>query len=124
MENILTHVWNTIVKIKIFTQHLAAEKQYSNLDVSIGEVLPQRNDWFEGVESCRLSDRLIDIIHQMVKAEVHRLVVQDENGHLTGILSLSDLLSFLIIRPVGTLYRCNSRKKSNVIWYVPGFICI
>ena len=33
---------------------------------------------------------------QMVRANVHRLVVVDNEGRLEGILSLSDVLRFII----------------------------
>merc|ERR1712241_890368 len=37
----------------------------------------------------------------MGKAEVHRLVVVDEEKKVCGVISLSDILSFLVLRPSG-----------------------
>lgn len=36
-----------------------------------------------------------------MRAEVHRLVVVDENDKVIGIISLSDLLLYLVLRPSG-----------------------
>lgn len=38
---------------------------------------------------------------RIVKAEVHRLVVTDENEKVIGIISLSDILLYLVLRPSG-----------------------
>lgn len=34
-------------------------------------------------------------------AEVHRLVIADDNGCCVGIVSLSDILLFLVLNPLG-----------------------
>lgn len=36
--------------------------------------------------------------------QVHRIVVVDENHFLKGVVSLSDILDYLVLRPVGTLH--------------------
>ena len=38
-------------------------------------------------------------MERIVKAEVHRLVVVDNDEHAIGVLSLSDLLDYIVIRP-------------------------
>lgn len=38
----------------------------------------------------------------IVKAEVHRLVVVDNENRVTGIISLSDILRHLILEPPGS----------------------
>ena len=40
-------------------------------------------------------------MESIVKAEVHRLVVVDEEKKVCGVISLSDILSFLVLRPSG-----------------------
>ncbi|KAL8596722.1 hypothetical protein ACOMHN_025772 [Nucella lapillus] len=55
---------------------------------------------YEGVATCLDSDRLEDVMENIVKAEVHRLVVVDDNRHVKGIVSLSDLLNYIILRPI------------------------
>lgn len=40
-------------------------------------------------------------MERIVRAEVHRLVVVDESEKVIGIISLSDLLLYLVLRPSG-----------------------
>ena len=39
-------------------------------------------------------------MERIIKAEVHRLVIVDSNEHVIGILSLSDLLYYIVMRPI------------------------
>ncbi|XP_017777719.1 PREDICTED: 5'-AMP-activated protein kinase subunit gamma-2-like isoform X2 [Nicrophorus vespilloides] len=81
--------------------NLAAEKTYNDLDVSLKKANEHRNEWFEGVHKCRLSETLFAIMEKIVRAEVHRLVVVDDEDKVIGIISLSDLLLYLVLRPCG-----------------------
>ena len=54
----------------IFFQNLAAEKTYSNLDISLKQANEHRNEWFEGVHSCKQTDTLFSVMEKIVKAEV------------------------------------------------------
>ncbi|KAK7110588.1 hypothetical protein V1264_014433 [Littorina saxatilis] len=82
--------------------NLAAEKTYNNLDITVAEALRHRSaaDNYEGVASCRGDDRLEDVMDNIVKAEVHRLVVVDQDKKVKGVVSLSDLLHYIILRPM------------------------
>merc|ERR1712038_1879056 len=80
--------------------NLAAEKTYSNLDISLKQANEHRNEWFEGVHSCKHTDTLFSVMEKIVKAEVHRLVIVDENNRVMGVISLSDILSYLVLRPL------------------------
>lgn len=60
-----------------------------------------RNAWFEGVQKCHLDENLFTVMERIVRAEVHRLVVVDENEKVIGIISLSDILLYLVLRPSG-----------------------
>lgn len=60
-----------------------------------------RNAWFEGVQKCNLDETLFTVMERIVRAEVHRLVVVDENEKVIGIISLSDILLYLVLRPSG-----------------------
>lgn len=60
-----------------------------------------RNAWFEGVQKCHLDETLFTVMERIVRAEVHRLVVVDENEKVIGIISLSDILLYLVLRPSG-----------------------
>uniref|UniRef100_A0A8C2NFV4 5'-AMP-activated protein kinase subunit gamma-1 n=1 Tax=Capra hircus TaxID=9925 RepID=A0A8C2NFV4_CAPHI len=94
------------VALGIFVQHRVsalpvvdekAEKTYNNLDVSVTKALQHRSHYFEGVLKCYLHETLEAIINRLVEAEVHRLVVVDENDVVKGIVSLSDILQALVL---------------------------
>ena len=42
------------------------------------------------------------VLEKIVHAEVHRLVITDDEQRVIGIISLSDILDALVIRPHGT----------------------
>ncbi|KAL8163630.1 UNVERIFIED_CONTAM: 5'-AMP-activated protein kinase subunit gamma-1 [Gekko kuhli] len=77
--------------------NLAAEKTYNNLDVTVTKALQHRSHYFEGVLKCYKHETLETIINRLVEAEVHRLVVVDENNVVKGIVSLSDILQALVL---------------------------
>ncbi|XP_013777899.1 5'-AMP-activated protein kinase subunit gamma-like [Limulus polyphemus] len=81
--------------------NLAAEKTYNNLDVTVKKALEHRVQWFEGVLKCKLDDTLEAVLERIVQAEVHRLVVVDPSDHVVGVISLSDILKFLVLQPAG-----------------------
>uniref|UniRef100_A0A915PC78 Uncharacterized protein n=1 Tax=Setaria digitata TaxID=48799 RepID=A0A915PC78_9BILA len=83
--------------------NLAADKSYIDLDITTQEALRHRVDWFEGVCCCTVDDSLMTIVEMIVRAEVHRLVVVDHNKKVVGIISLSDILRFLVLEPPVTL---------------------
>lgn len=43
------------------------------------------------------------VMAKIVRAEVHRLVVVDDDEHVVGIVSLSDILTFLVLKPLGKI---------------------
>lgn len=59
---------------------------------------------------CTLDESLSQVVERIVKAEVHRIVVVDNQDHVIGMISLSDILSFLVLRPVGM-----ERKESSTL---------
>ncbi|XP_051752420.1 5'-AMP-activated protein kinase subunit gamma-1 isoform X3 [Ctenopharyngodon idella] len=77
--------------------NLAAEKTYNNLDITVTKALQHRSQHFEGVLTCRASETLEAIINRLVEAEVHRLVIVDEQEVVKGIVSLSDILQALVL---------------------------
>uniref|UniRef100_A0A3B4E2P6 CBS domain-containing protein n=1 Tax=Pygocentrus nattereri TaxID=42514 RepID=A0A3B4E2P6_PYGNA len=81
--------------------NLAAEKTYNNLDITVTQALLHRSQYFEGVMKCKRHETLDTIVDRIVKAEVHRLVVVDENSSIEGIISLSDILQALVLTPAG-----------------------
>ncbi|XP_051643907.1 5'-AMP-activated protein kinase subunit gamma-3 isoform X1 [Manacus candei] len=82
-------------------QHLAAQKTYNNLDISVREALRQRSICLEGVITCYPHEHMEDIIDRFAEEQVHRLVLVDENRYPRGIVSLSDVLQALVLTPAG-----------------------
>ncbi|XP_045152926.1 5'-AMP-activated protein kinase subunit gamma-3 [Echinops telfairi] len=81
--------------------HLAAQKTYNHLDMSVGEALRMRTLCLEGVLCCQPHETLGEIIDRIAREQVHRLVLVDETQHLLGVISLSDILQALVLSPAG-----------------------
>ncbi|KAF3930700.1 hypothetical protein ABW19_dt0208565 [Dactylella cylindrospora] len=52
---------------------------------------------FAGIHTCTLQDRLDTIFDTIRNARVHRFVVVDEKKRLVGILTLSDILRYILL---------------------------
>ncbi|KAF1986450.1 CBS-domain-containing protein [Aulographum hederae CBS 113979] len=70
---------------------------YDDLTLSVGEALLKRGDDFAGIYTCSVFDRLDTIFDTIRKSRVHRLVVIDERSHLVGVLTLSDILEYILL---------------------------
>ncbi|KAI8398289.1 CBS domain profile [Nakaseomyces glabratus] len=70
---------------------------YNDLSLSVGEALMRRSDDFEGVYTCTKNDKLSSIMDNIRKSRIHRFFVVDENGRLTGVLTLSDILRYILL---------------------------
>uniref|UniRef100_A0A3Q3JUI2 CBS domain-containing protein n=1 Tax=Monopterus albus TaxID=43700 RepID=A0A3Q3JUI2_MONAL len=79
--------------------NLAAQKNYNNLNMTMQEAIASRACWVEGVLKCYPHETLEIIIDRIAKAEVHRLVLVDNDDVVRGIVSLSDLLQALVLSP-------------------------
>jgi 5'-AMP-activated protein kinase regulatory gamma subunit len=95
---------NRVVDIyaKFDVINIAAETSYNDLDATIESSMKNRRGGFEGVQTCKKTESLKTVMEKIVEAEVHRLVIVDDNGCIEGILSLSDLLHFIILKPSST----------------------
>lgn len=69
--------------------------------MTLQEANESRNEWFEGVRQCSKDEKLCTIMDRIVRAEVHRLVVVDDTKKVIGIVSLSDILKELVLKPCG-----------------------
>ncbi|AET38026.1 AMP-activated serine/threonine-protein kinase regulatory subunit SNF4 Ecym_2281 [Eremothecium cymbalariae DBVPG len=69
---------------------------YNDLSLSVGEALMRRSDDFEGVYTCTMSDKLSTILDTIRKSRVHRFFIVDEDGLLTGVLTLNDILKYIL----------------------------
>ncbi|KAF4451469.1 Nuclear protein SNF4 [Fusarium austroafricanum] len=70
---------------------------YDDLDGSVGEALCKRSDESPGIYTCSEGDRLDSIFDTVRKSRVHRLIVVDDENKLKGIISLSDILKYVLL---------------------------
>ncbi|KAL3230088.1 5'-AMP-activated protein kinase subunit gamma [Nakaseomyces bracarensis] len=70
---------------------------YNDLSLSVGEALMRRSDEFEGVYTCTKNDKLSSILDNIRKSRIHRFFMVDEQGRLTGVLTLSDILRYILL---------------------------
>jgi predicted transcriptional regulator len=88
--------------------NLAAEKTYSNLDATLAEANQHKTEWFDGVHSCVATDTVLTVIERLVKTDVARLVVVDEEEKVVGVVTVSDVIRYLVILSLPNL---RSRRK-------------
>ena len=90
---------------------------YDDLNLNVGEALQKRSEVrsffrdqrdmliafqdFPGIYTCSIDDRLDTIFDTIRKSRVHRLVVVDEDNRLIGILTLSDILEYILLEGEG-----------------------
>lgn len=70
---------------------------YEELTTSVGEALSKRAEDFAGIYTCSEEDRLDSIFDTIRKSRVHRLVVIDDENVLRGVISLSDILKYVLL---------------------------
>ncbi|KAI1342046.1 hypothetical protein F5Y15DRAFT_330974 [Xylariaceae sp. FL0016] len=69
---------------------------YDELHSTVGEALTKRPEDFQGIYTCQEDDRLDSIFTTVRQSRVHRLVVIDDHWHLKGMISLSDILKYVL----------------------------
>ena len=52
---------------------------------------------FPGIYTCSIDDRLDTIFDTIRKSRVHRFVVIDDDTCLVGVLTLSDILEYILL---------------------------
>ncbi|KAH7191123.1 Nuclear protein SNF4 [Fusarium oxysporum f. sp. narcissi] len=70
---------------------------YDALDGSVGEALCKRSVESPDIYTCSEGDRLDSIFDTVRKSRVHRLIVVDDENKLKGIISLSDILKYVLL---------------------------
>lgn len=70
---------------------------YEDLNLCVGEALQKRPEDFPGIYTCSIDDRLDTIFNTIKQSRVHRLTVVDDENRLVGILSLSDILEYILL---------------------------
>eukprot|EP01134_Creolimax_fragrantissima_P005795 CFRG5795T1 len=75
---------------------LARERACNDLDVPLKQAIGASTHKYDKVHTCRTTDSLRHVIDKIVRARVHRLIVTDSNQKPAGIISLSDILAYLL----------------------------
>lgn len=57
---------------------------------------------------------VLQVMKKIVAAEVHRLVVTDHDNHCVGMISLSDILSFLVLTQLGKFIPILARRLATI----------
>lgn len=70
---------------------------YEELSSSVGDALSKRAEDFPGIYTCSEDDRLDSIFDTIRRSRVHRLIVVDDESKLRGIISLSDILKYVLL---------------------------
>lgn len=70
---------------------------YDGLETTVGEALSKRPDEFAGIFTCGMEDRLDTIFDTLRKSRVHRFVVIADDNKLKGVISLSDILKYVLL---------------------------
>ncbi|KAL6248431.1 AMP-activated serine/threonine-protein kinase regulatory subunit [Rhinocladiella similis] len=91
-EGVLLNVFEAVDVIEILKTG-----DYGNLTWTVGKALSARSPNHPGIYCCSLEDGLDTIFETIRKSRVHRLMVVDENNYLKGVLSLSDILHYLLV---------------------------
>ena len=69
---------------------------YEDLDGTVGDALCKRPEDSPGIYTCNEGDRLDSLFDTIRKSRVHRLVVMDDENRLKGVISLSDILKYVL----------------------------
>ncbi|OJJ37347.1 hypothetical protein ASPWEDRAFT_449625 [Aspergillus wentii DTO 134E9] len=91
-------VYNVFEAVDVIT--LIKGGVYDDLSLTVGEALKKRSSDFPGIYTCSLDDGLDTIFDTIRKSRVHRLVVVDEHFRLKGVLTLSDILQYILLEGV------------------------
>ncbi|KAL6897523.1 nuclear protein SNF4 [Trichoderma evansii] len=70
---------------------------YDDLNGTVGEALCKRPEDNPGIFTCSEDDRLDSIFDTIRKSRVHRLIVVDDENKLKGVISLSDVLKYVLL---------------------------
>jgi len=88
--------------------NLAATKTYTDLEVTLKEATEHKLPYFDGVHTCKGDETVLAVMEKLVKAEVNRLVVVDDNTKVVGIVTVSDIIHYLVLRHM------NSTPSRNI----------
>jgi len=69
----------------------------SDLELTIKEALDKRQQYFEGVLTCKGDDCVLHVIEKLVHHDVSQLVVTEEDSdQVQGVVTITDILQYLV----------------------------
>ena len=94
-------------------------ESFADLEITLEEATKLRL-YFDGVYSCRGSDSVLEVMTKLVRKNVNRLVIVDQEEKVKGIVTVSDMIDFLVLRNTMPSKECspirrNIRAKSRTL---------
>lgn len=90
-NNVVLNVFEAVDVIPLLKNGVVEE-----LETTVGEALTKRPEEFGGIFTCQEDDQLDSIFTTLRQSRVHRLIAIDSNWHLRGMISLSDILKYVL----------------------------
>ncbi|KAI9230612.1 MAG: hypothetical protein DHS80DRAFT_12142 [Piptocephalis tieghemiana] len=87
-------VLNVYEKADVLT--LMYEGKPGDLELPVCDALLRRSLDFEGVHTCRCDTTLGDLLLALQQYRIHRFIVVDEDNRLCGVITLSDMIRYLL----------------------------
>jgi len=106
-EGKLTNIYS-----KFDVINLAATKTYDDLEITLKEATHHKT-YFDGIHSCKGSESMLIVLERLVKANVNRLIIVDDNLKVEGIVTVSDFIHFLIVRHSSTVPSKRNARASG-----------
>eukprot|EP00092_Neocalanus_flemingeri_P106586 GFUD01136764.1.p1 GENE.GFUD01136764.1~~GFUD01136764.1.p1 ORF type:complete len:372 (+),score=81.69 GFUD01136764.1:131-1246(+) len=103
----------TNIYTKFDVINLAATKSYSDLEITLKEATEHKIH-FDGVHCCKGSESLLVVMERLVRADVNRLVIVDDDKKVVGIVTVSDFIHFLVLRHSSTTPSNRNRRASKI----------
>jgi len=98
--------------------HLAGTRLYTNLDVPLECALDIHDKSTRQLATCTVDEKLFKIMDRLVTRDMHRLIIVDDKYHIVGILSVSDLMKFIVTSlPITAIHRrsCHTSDSSDSV---------
>ncbi|OMJ20229.1 5'-AMP-activated protein kinase subunit gamma [Smittium culicis] len=76
--------------------YILKEGMLEDLSTTVEQAIEYRLEDYQGVHTCNKNDNLLSILNMLRKKQIQRFIAVDEQTRLEGIITLSDILRFLI----------------------------
>jgi 5'-AMP-activated protein kinase regulatory gamma subunit len=78
--------------------NLVSNEAYMNLNKTVEEALEIQRENFEGLYICQKTDTLRSVMEWVIRMNLHRIFVANDDHVLIGVVSLSDIVNFLVLK--------------------------